>query len=35
MFQSMLNIYTIQKLAEGKVFWLFTEKVIKIGPIKR
>ena len=34
MFESKLNIYTKQKSAERKVFWLFTEKVLKIGNIK-
>ena len=34
MFDSKLNIYTKQKSAERKVFWLFTEKVLKIGNIK-
>ena len=34
MFESKLNIYTKQKAAERKVFWLFTEKVLKIGNIK-
>ena len=29
MFESKLNIYTIQKSAERKVFWLFTEEVWK------
>ena len=33
-FESKLNIYTIQKSAERKLFWLFTEKVLKIGKIK-
>ena len=28
------HIYTIQKLAERKVFWLFTKKVLKIGKIR-
>ena len=34
MLESKLNIYAIQKSAERKVFWLFTEKVWKIGKIK-
>ena len=34
MLESKLNIYTKQKPAESKVFWLFTEKVLKIGNIK-
>ena len=34
MFESKLNIYTIQKSALRKVFRLFTEKVLKIGNIK-
>ena len=34
MFESTLNIYTIPKLAERKMFWLFTKKVLKIGKIK-
>ena len=34
MFESTLNIYTIHKLAERKVFLLFTEKVLNIGKIK-
>ena len=34
MFESKLNIYTLQKSAERKVFWLFTEKVRKIAKIK-
>ena len=34
MFESTLNIYTIQKLADRKVFCLFTKKVLKIGKIK-
>ena len=34
MFESKLNIYTLQKSAERKVFWLLTEKVWKIGKIK-
>ena len=33
MFESKLNIYYIHKSAERKVFWLFTEKVWKIGKI--
>ena len=33
MFESKLNIYTIQKSAERKVFCLFYEKVWKIGQI--
>ena len=34
MFESTLNIYTMQNLAEIKVFWLFTKNVLKIGKIK-
>ena len=34
MFDSTLNIYTIQNLAESEVFWLFTKNVLKIGKIK-
>ena len=34
MFESKLNIYTVQKSAESKVFCLFTEKVWKMGKIK-
>ena len=33
MFESKLKIYYIQKSAERKVFWLFTEKVWKRGKI--
>ena len=34
MFEAKLNIYTKQKSAERKVFWLFTDKLLKIGNIK-
>ena len=34
MFESKLNIYTSQKAAERKVFWLFTEKNWKMGKIE-
>ena len=34
MFESKLNIYTIQTSADKKVFWLFTEKVWEIGKIR-
>ena len=34
MFELKRYIYTKQKSAEKKVFWLFTEKVLKIGNIK-
>ena len=34
MFESKINIYTIETSAVKKVFWLFTEKVWKIGKIK-
>ena len=33
MFELKLNIYTLQKSAERKIFLLFTEKVWKIGKI--
>ena len=33
MFESKLNIYTIQKSAERKVFSLFSEKVWKMSKI--
>ena len=34
MFESKLNIYTKQKSAEIKVYWLFTEKVLIKGNFK-
>ena len=34
MFESKLNIYTIQKSAERKVFWLLAEKSKKVGKIE-
>ena len=34
MFESKLNIYTIQKSTKRKVFWLVNEKVLKKGNIK-
>ena len=33
MFELKLNMYTIQKSADKKVFWLFTEKSIKKGKL--
>ena len=34
MFESKLNIYTIQKSADRKVFWLLAEKFEKFGKIE-
>ena len=34
MFEFKLNIYTIQKSDERKVFWLIAEKSEKLGKIK-